>query len=135
MRLDLFHTVTAQHIVGVGVPAGSSAIVDASQWIEGVLLGPIATSLAIIAVALLGFAMLMGRINMRRAISVLMGCFLLFGAKGIAEGLRSFGAIGEAPPMTNGPAPLVYPSVSKTHENNINAFDPYAGATVVTPDK
>lgn len=129
MTIDLLHTITAQHIANFSMPGESNAIVEAVHWIDNALLGPIATSLAVIAVALLGFAMLMGRINIRRALSVVVGCFLIFGARGIAEGLRSFG-VNAPPPIAAGPAPLVYPNVSNAHENNSNAFDPYAGATV-----
>ncbi len=124
------YAIADKYAVGAGKPGGSSAIVEASRWIDGILLGSLATSLAVIAIALLGFAMLMGRINVRRALSVILGCFLIFGARGIAEGLRSFGVNDPSPPITDGPPPLAYPNVSKAYKNNSNAFDPYAGATV-----
>jgi len=133
MIIDLLYPTIAEQIAGFSMPDGSNAIVDAAHWIDGVLLGPIATSMAVVAVALLGFAMLMGRIDIRRGLSVLLGCFLLFGARGIAEGLRSVGANGEAPPMAAGPPPPVYPNVPKTRGNNSNAFDPYAGAAIISP--
>lgn len=133
MTIDFLYPRTVGRIATLSRPDGSNSVVDATHWIDGVLLGPIATSIAVVAVALLGFAMLIGRIDIRRALSVLLGCFLLFGARGIAEGLRTVGANGEAPPMSAGPPPPVYPNISKTHGNNSNAFDPYAGAAVTRP--
>lgn len=127
---DLVYTLENVQIVGFGKPGGSSVIVEASRWIDGILLGSIATSLAVIAVALLGFAMLIGRVSVRRALSVLLGCFLIFGARGIAEGLQSLSVSGPSPPLATSPAPLVYPNVSKTRDNNSNAFNPYAGAAI-----
>ncbi|WP_422345875.1 TrbC/VirB2 family protein [Parasphingorhabdus sp.] len=121
--------------IGAGsvlAPKHDYALLEAAHWIDGVLLGPIATFIAIVAVALLGFAMLMGRINIRRALSVLLGCFLLFGARGIAEGLRSVGGNEVAtPPLAAGPPPPIYPNLPKAHGGNSNAFDPYAGAAVI----
>lgn len=60
----------------------------AVQWLQDLLLGPLATSLAVIAVAALGLMMLSGRINIRRGGGVILGCFILFGAANIAQGLR-----------------------------------------------
>ncbi len=121
--------------IGAGsvlAPKDDYALLEAAHWIDGVLLGPIATSMAIVAVALLGFAMLMGRINIHRALSVLLGCFLLFGARGIAEGLRSVGGNeAAAPSSAAGPPPPIYPNVPKVHGGNSNAFDPYSGAAVI----
>jgi type IV secretion system protein VirB2 len=44
---------------------------------------------AVIAVAVVGFLMLTGRINWRYGATVIVGCFILFGAATIVGGIRS----------------------------------------------
>jgi len=70
-------------------PAGSGAIVGAVRWLEGTLLGTIATVVAVIAVASVGLLMLTGRINWRYGATVILGCFILFGAASIVGGIQS----------------------------------------------
>ena len=75
-------------------PAGSSVIVRAVQWLQGTLLGTIATVVAVIAVASVGFLMLTGRINWRYGATVILGCFILFGAASIVAGIQSTAGYG-----------------------------------------
>ncbi|MCW2404398.1 type IV secretion system protein VirB2 [Sphingobium sp. B1D7B] len=75
-------------------PAGSGVLVSAMQWLQGTLLGTIATVAAVIAVAVVGFMMLTGRINWRYGITVILGCFILFGAASIVAGIQSTATIG-----------------------------------------
>jgi type IV secretory pathway VirB2 component (pilin) len=70
-------------------PAGSGVIVDAVSWLQGTLLGTVATVVAVIAVAAVGFMMLTGRINWRHGGVVILGCFILFGAASIVAGIRA----------------------------------------------
>ena len=70
-------------------PAGSGPIVGAVRWLEGTLLGTIATVVAVIAVASVGLLMLTGRINWRYGATVIIGCFILFGAASIVGGIQS----------------------------------------------
>jgi len=70
-------------------PAGSSPILAALQWIEGTLMGNVATTAAVIAVAVVGLMMLTGRIDWRRGLVVVLGAFIVFGAAAIVEGMRS----------------------------------------------
>src|ERR1700719_3157585 len=70
-------------------PAGSSPLIAALQWIQGTLLGNLATTAAVIAVAIVGFMMLTGRIEWRRGLTVVIGCFIIFGATAIVSGIRS----------------------------------------------
>ena len=65
-------------------PAGSSVLVSAVQWLQGTLLGTMATAIAVLAVAAVGFMMLTGRINWRHGATVILGCFTVFGAPIIA---------------------------------------------------
>jgi type IV secretion system protein VirB2 len=76
-------------------PAGSGVIVSAVRWLEGTLLGTIATVVAVIAVATVGLLMLTGRINWRYGATVILGCFILFGAASIVAGIQSTATIGQ----------------------------------------
>jgi type IV secretion system protein VirB2 len=76
-------------------PAGSGVIVSAVRWLEGTLLGTIATVVAVIAVATVGLLMLTGRINWRYGATVILGCFILFGAASIVAGIQSTATLGQ----------------------------------------
>lgn len=69
-------------------PAGSGAITGAMTWIQGTLMGTFATVAAVIAIAACGFMMLTGRMNWRYGATVILGCFILFGAASIVAGIR-----------------------------------------------
>ena len=101
----------------------------AANWLEATLLGSVATTLAIIAVACVGLAMLTGRTDVRRSAHVLFGCFIIFGASAIASGLRTASGgtssqLADAEVMASPAPPPAYPSAPAT------PFDPYAGAAV-----
>jgi type IV secretory pathway VirB2 component (pilin) len=70
-------------------PAGSGPILGALNWVQGTLLGTLATTVAVIAVAVVGLMMLTGRIDWRRGLTVVIGAFIVFGAVAIVEGMRS----------------------------------------------
>ena len=110
-------------------PAGSSTFVAALQWLEGTLLGTIATTIAVIAVASIGFMALTGRVDLRRAATVILGCFILFGASSIAAGLEGLARDAEAsgpaqPAISADVSPLVRPPGPQP------GYDPYAGAAI-----
>lgn len=73
-------------------PQGSGPIVNAISWLQGTLLGNVATAVAVIAVAMVGFMMLTGRMNWRFGATVVLGCFILFGAASIVSGIQSAAA-------------------------------------------
>jgi type IV secretory pathway VirB2 component (pilin) len=110
-------------------PLGSSPIAAAVLWLQGTLLGTVATTAAVVAVASVGVLMLTGRVNLRHGATVVLGCFILFGAASIAAGIRSAAmAVGEpdepdevaiapSPPVQLPPSPPP-------------GYDPYAGASV-----
>ncbi len=75
-------------------PEGSGAIVAAVDWLQGTLLGTVATVVAVIAVAAVGFMMLTGRVNWRHGAVVILGCFVLFGAASIVAGIQSTASMG-----------------------------------------
>lgn len=75
-------------------PQGSGPIVAALGWLQGTLLGNVATAVAVMAVAAVGFMMLTGRMNWRFGATVIIGCFILFGAGAIVTGIQSAAAAG-----------------------------------------
>jgi type IV secretion system protein VirB2 len=75
-------------------PAGSGVILGAVKWVQGTLLGTVATVVAVIAVASVGFMMLTGRMNWRHGAVVILGCFILFGATSIVGGIRAAASLG-----------------------------------------
>ena len=74
-------------------PQGSVPIVSALMWLQGTLLGNVATAIAVIAVAMVGFMMLTGRMNWRFGATVIIGCFILFGSAAIVSGIQSTAAV------------------------------------------
>lgn len=108
---------------------GAGPFVAAVQWIEAVALGTIATSIALIAVATIGFLMLSGHLPIRRGLTVILGCFILFGAPMIAAGLM--GALNAPPEMASQAPPPPSPLASALPTPTATSgHDPYAGAAV-----
>lgn len=75
-------------------PQGSGPIVSALMWLQGTLLGNVATAVAVIAVAMVGFMMLTGRMNWRFGATVIIGCFILFGSAAIVSGIQTAAVAG-----------------------------------------
>ena len=69
-------------------PAGSSPINNAFAWMQGTMLGTVATTVAVMAVAAVGFMMLTGRVNWRFGATVIIGVFIIFGASSIVAGIQ-----------------------------------------------
>ncbi|CAN5133370.1 TrbC/VirB2 family protein [soil metagenome] len=81
---------TAAHAQSMQLdPAGSSPILSAVNWLQGTLLGNVATALAVLAVGATGLMMLTGRIDWKRGATVILGCFIVFGAAAIVAGIQS----------------------------------------------
>jgi len=108
--------------------AGEQSLPAAAHWMEAVLSGPFATAVAVIAVALVGYGMLSGRVSAKRAFGVVLGCFILFGSASIGQRLT------EAAGQLNGPAApsVVFAQPDGSPQRNprpttANAFNPYPG--------
>ena len=111
-------------------PPGASVIVAAVAWLEGTLLGTIATTVAIVAVASVGLMMLAGRVNLRYGLTVIAGCFILFGASTIVAGIQSsLAGGGRGPPLATPEAPPPMVAAPPPPPPPANR-DPYAGASV-----
>jgi hypothetical protein len=99
----------------------------------------VATTVAVICVATVGLMMLSGRVDLRRGASVVLGCFILFGASSIAAGIRSVaagdyvaaGPVYQVEPWTAPPPPppVQAPPAAPADPYSL-AADPYAGAAV-----
>jgi type IV secretion system protein VirB2 len=100
----------------------------ASEWVQGVLGGSLATSLCVIAIAIFGLLLLTGRLHVRRSFKVVLACFLLLGAGLLAIQLQQLadstasdaGTVGEqitVPEQPATPPPAAH-------------YDPYAGASL-----
>ena len=112
-------------------PLGANVITSALGWIQTTLLGALATTLAVMAIASIGLLMLTGRIDVRRAARVAFGCFIIFGASTIASGIMGVISgtaanpeLAQAPRPPDLPAPQAYPAGPAT------PYDPYAGAAL-----
>ena len=84
-----FLSPTAAFAQQVADPQGSGPIVAALGWLQGTLLGNVATAAATaITATAVGFLMLTGRMNWRFGATVIIGCFILFGAASIVAGIQ-----------------------------------------------
>lgn len=115
-------------------PIAPGPLLAAASWTQATLVGTMATLVAVIAVAAIGAMMLTGRVDLRRGLMVVLGCFVLFGASSIAAGIRSAisASDGAAPPpvmaSSSPPAPVLPPRPKPAH------YDPYAGASMPPPN-
>lgn len=117
--------------ISLADPTGTSPLVAAVQWLQGTLLGTVATTVAVMAIAWIGLMMLSGRIHYRRGATVILGCFVIFGASSIMAGVTTtVSRAGPAEPEIS--ASIPQPDMPR----NIPAspppqnYDPYAGASV-----
>ena len=94
IRLGALATLLAASPAVAQDPAGSGPISGALNWMQGTLLGSVATAVAVMAVAAVGFMMLTGRMNWRFGATVILGCFILFGAASIVGGIQGAAAAG-----------------------------------------
>ncbi|WP_310088401.1 MULTISPECIES: TrbC/VirB2 family protein [unclassified Sphingopyxis] len=114
-------------------PPTDSPVTEGVAWIQGAALGSTATIVAVVAVATIGMLMLSGRLELRRGITVVLGCFILFGASGIAAALTGLAGenLPQRRPMASDAGQLSSQLQSPTSPPA--AYDPYAGASVPTP--
>jgi type IV secretory pathway VirB2 component (pilin) len=101
----------------------------ASDWTLGVLGGSLATSLCVIAVAILGLLLLTGSLRVRRGAQVVLGCFLLLGAGLLAAQLQRL-AGGAAGSDRAGGDQVILPADVPLQVPPPANYDPYAGASL-----
>lgn len=93
-RLAAFLTLLLPTAAFAQDPAGSGPINSAFGWMRDTLLGTVATTVAVMAVAAVGFMMLTGRVNWRFGATVIIGVFIIFGAASIVAGIQGAAAVG-----------------------------------------
>ncbi len=109
-------------------PDGTNTVLAAAAWIRALAIGTPATIIATIAIAAVGFLMLAGRLPLRRAGSVLLGCFIIFGAGNIATALVGLATVNSGTTSTAPVEPA--PPAQVTAPAQPDVYDPYAGASV-----
>lgn len=105
--------------------ASQSAFAVALNWIRLLVLGRLALALAVMAIAGVGLGFLSGRIDAGRAVRVVVGCFILFGAPSIAGSLLH---VNDGQRQVQTITPVLPPPARVVR--NPQPFDPYAGASV-----
>lgn len=113
--------------------ASDNSFIAAVAWLGGALTGTLATSIATIAVASIGLLLLSGRISLRRSTQVLIGCFILFGAPLIAQGMMgTMNGMATAPQIQPvvGPRLPAYDVGPAQSAPPATPYDPYAGAAL-----
>lgn len=113
-------------------PPAESPLTEGVIWIQGAALGSIATIVAVVAVATVGMLMLSGRLELRRGITVVLGCFILFGASGISAALTGLAGENISPRRSSAPGAGPISSQLRPPGAPPAAYDPYAGASVPT---
>ena len=110
-------------------PNDANPLVEAVQWCEAAIRGPVLTSVATLAVAGIGIGMLGGRISAKRGLTCVLGCFIAFGAPTISLGILSATSNSTAALYPEQlPAAMAPPPTAR----EVNR-DPYAGAAVPNP--
>lgn len=111
--------------------ARPGSIDSATQWVTGLASGSMASALLTLAIAGIGFGMLSGRLPIRRAGLVIVGCFIFIGAPTIALALMGW-TDGEARVAENSseifnPTTELQPAQTEIVQEG---YDPYAGAAL-----
>jgi type IV secretion system protein VirB2 len=81
--------VAAVMLSDAALAQSANPILGAVTWIKDILMGPVATTVAVIAVAMVGFMMLTGRMNWKHGAVVILGLFILFGAPHIVASIQA----------------------------------------------
>ena len=105
-----------------------SVLTEASLWIQNTLLGSAGSAIAVIAIAWIGLMMLGGRLPVRRGGAVLLGCFILFSASLIAQGLLTVvpldSPVSSDSFLSEPPSSITLPPSPSPSDDNA---DPYFG--------
>jgi type IV secretory pathway VirB2 component (pilin) len=109
----------------------ANAVALAMRWIESIVTGSLAMSVAVICVGAFGLMLMSGHVPRRRGAQLIIGCFIIFGASAIANGLSAMMFSRSEAPMAVLAAPsLSVRSVPPRTSPPLPPFDPYAGAAV-----
>lgn len=103
------------------------ALVGAVEWVRDLLTGSVGVSIAVLAIACVGFALLQGRMPIRDGARTILGCFILFASPAIATAFAQLMNLERAGPSAE-TKPIAPPPVATPQKPPV--FDPYAGASV-----
>ncbi|MDE1466111.1 TrbC/VirB2 family protein [Aurantiacibacter sp. D1-12] len=106
----------------------SDPVTSSIGWITDTLLGQLAVTLCVLAVAFVGFSMLTGRISLRRGAQVVLGCFLLLGSPLIAASMM--GMLGPSEASQLGPTDTVVYEAQPREPLPEATYNPYANASL-----
>lgn len=106
----------------------ASPLALSAEWINSVLLGPVAIGLCVLAVAFVGIRMLSGRLPLRAGLQTLLGCFILLGAPVIAAGFID--SMEQRSTMVAAALPIQVEAEEARGELPPAEYDPYAGASL-----
>ncbi len=107
---------------------GQQPIGDSVNWVADTLLGQLAVTLCVLAIAFVGFSMLTGRVSLRRGGRVILGCFLLLGAPLIAASMM--GLMGPDEGSQLGPADTIVYEAQPRAPLPPATNNPYANASM-----
>lgn len=117
--------------MSIAIPPSIGPIETATSWALAFATGTLTTSLAIIAIAAIGFQMMTGHLEVMRAGRTLIGLFVVLGSATIARSLLVISSESwrEAPrqiaaPLSTRSTPVAVPATQAI------VYDPYAGASV-----
>lgn len=104
-----------------------NVLLSAMGWIEGTMLGSAATLVAVLAIAGIGFLLLQGRLAVKDGARVVLGCFIVFGAAAIAQGIAGVSDQVSATQEIAKGLDNIHTSIPDIPEQT-DDYDPYAGA-------
>ena len=108
-------------------PPSSAVLSAAADSITGTLLGGLATSLCVLAIAFVGLLLMTGRLAIRDGMWVAIGCFVLLGASVIAGGLQDAAYQVTGP---DSPRELAVETAPSSADLPAADHDRYAGASL-----
>ncbi|MEP1833869.1 MAG: TrbC/VirB2 family protein [Hyphomonas sp.] len=109
-------------------PRSPGALEAAVAWMTGTLLGTVATTLCVLAIAFLGIMLLTGRFAIREGFRIVLGCFIVLGAPILAAAFS--GAFQQMTPSDPALVPPVVAAEEPRGELPPADYDPYAGASL-----
>ena len=103
-------------------------MVEPVSWLADLLTGTLAVSIAVLAVAVVGFMFLQGFLPWERFAKVVLGSFLVFGASSIALGLANLSDDENTTAAES--VRIAEPPVVEVPAIGEGAYTPYPGAAM-----
>ena len=98
-----------------------------ASWMMALVSGDLAATMCILAVALLGFMLMTGRVALKRAALVTVGCFILLSASAMSSAFMMLAsARGSSDQAVRSGATAMPPE----RRLSLSDYDPYAGASL-----